>query len=99
MKRDILSYVTRCLPCQKIKAERVKYPGKLQPNDVPQMKWETISMDFIIGLPRSKGYDSIFVVVDLLTKMAHLIPVHKDASARDIAHVFMKGIFLYHGLP
>ena len=99
MKKDALSYVTRCLPCQRIKVERVKYPGKLQPNDIPQMNWETISMDFITGLPRSKRYDSIFVVVDLLTEMAHLIPVHKDPSARDIAHVFMKGIFLYHGLP
>ena len=99
MKRDVLSYVTRCLSCQRIKAERVKYPGKLQPNDIPQMKWETISMDFVTGLPRSKGYDSIFVVVDLLTKMVHLFPVHKDASAKDIAHVFMKGVFVYHGLP
>ena len=99
MKRDVLSYVTRCLPCQRIKAERIKYPGKLQPNEVPQMKWENISVDFITGLPRSKGYDSIFVVVDMLTKMAHLFPIHKDASAKDIAHVFMKGVFLYHGLP
>ena len=49
-------------------------------------------MDFITELPRSKGYDSIFVVVDLLTKMAHLFPVHKDASAKDIGHVFMKGV-------
>ena len=99
MKKDILSYVTRCLSCQKINAERVKYPGKLQPNDIPQMKWENISMDFVIGLPLSKGYDSIFVVVDMLTKVAHLIPVRKDASTKDIAHVFMRGIFVYHGLP
>ena len=51
MKRDVLSYVTRCLPCQRIKAERVKYPRKLHPNEVPQMKWENISMDFVTGLP------------------------------------------------
>ena len=99
LKRDALSYVTRCLSCQRIKAERVKYPGKLQPNDIPQMKWENISMDFVTGLPSSRGYDSIYVVVDMLTKMIHLFPVRKDASAKDIAHVFMKGIFLYHGLP
>ena len=99
MKRETLSYVTRCLSCQRIKAERVKYPGKLHPNDIPQMKWENISMDFVTGLPKSKGYDCIFVVVDMLTKMAHLIPIHKDATAKDIAHVFMKGVFLYHGLP
>ena len=63
------------------------------------MKWENISMDFAMGLPKSKGYDSIFVVIDMLTKMTHLFPTHKGSSAKDIAHVFMKGIFLYHGLP
>ena len=57
MKRDILAYVTRCLSCQHIKAERIRYPGKLHPHDIPQMKWENISMDFVTGLPTSKGYD------------------------------------------
>ena len=99
MKRDVLQYVARCLTCQKIKAERVKYPGKLQPIDAPQMKWECISMDFITGLPMSRGFDSIFVVVDMLTKVAHLFPVRKDYSAKDVAHVFMQGVFLHHGLP
>ena len=99
MKKDILTYVTSCLTCQRIKVERVKYPKKLHPIDVPQMKWECISMDFITGLPKSHGYDAIFVVVDMLTKMTHLFPIRKDFSAKDVAHVFMKGIFLYHGLP
>ena len=99
MKRDILEYVSKCLSCQKIKAERVRYPGKLHPIDAPQMKWECISMDFITGLPKSHGFDSIFVVVDMLTKVAHLFPVRKDYSAKDVAHTFMKGVFLYHGLP
>ena len=57
-------------------------------------------MDFVTGLPISKGYDSIFVVVDMLTKVAHLFPVCKKNSAhKDISHVFMKGAFLYHSLP
>ena len=99
MKRDVLQYVARCLICQKIKAERVKYPGKLQSIDAPQIKWECISMDFITGLPMSRGFDSIFVVVDILTKVAHLFPVQKDYSAKDVAHVFMQGVFLHHGLP
>ena len=99
LKKDILAYVNRCLSCQKIKAERVRYPGKLQPIDPPHMKWEYISMDFITGLPSSLGYDSIFVVVDMFTKMTHLFPVKSTASAKDIAFVFMKGIFTYHGLP
>ena len=99
MKRDILMYVTRCLSCQKIKTERVQYPGKLRPLDIPQMKWECISMDFITGLPKSLGYDAIFVVVYMLNKVAHLIPVCKDHTAKDIAMIFMKQVFVYHGLP
>ena len=63
------------------------------------MKWENISMDFITSLPKSKVYDSIFVVVDMLTKMCHLFLVHKDATTKDIAQVFMRGVSLYHGLP
>ena len=99
MKRDILTYVTKCLSCQRIKAERTKYPGKLHPHDIPQMKWENISMDFVTGLPTSKGYDSIFVVVDMLTNVAHLFLIKKDSTAKDVAHVFMHGVFLHHGLP
>ena len=56
-------------------------------------------MDFITGLPKSLGYDAIFVVVDMLTKVAHLIPVRKDHTAKDIAMIFMKQVFVYHGLP
>ena len=63
------------------------------------MKWECISMDFITGLPKSLSYDAIFVVVDMLTKVAHLIPVRKDNTAKDIATIFIKHIFVYHGLP
>ena len=56
-------------------------------------------MDFVTSLPKSKGYDCIFVVIDMLTKMTHLFPVHEESLYKDIAHVFMKGIFLYHGIP
>ena len=56
-------------------------------------------MDFVTGLPKSQGYDAIFVVVDMLTKMVHLIPVRKEYTAKEVAYVFMKNIFTYHGLP
>ena len=56
-------------------------------------------MDFVTGLPKSQGYNSIYVVIDMLTKLVHLFLVRKEASAKDIAHVFMKGVFMYHGLP
>ena len=54
-KRDVLSYVTRCLMCQGIKDKRVKYSNKLQPLDIPQMKWENISMGFFTRLPKFEG--------------------------------------------
>ena len=100
MKRDILQYVKECLSCQRIKAERVRMPGKLQPLDIPEMKWECISMDFITGLPTVQGgYDSIMVVVDMLTKVSHLILVKTSYTASDVARVFVKEIYRIHGLP
>ena len=72
LKGDILCYVKSCLDCQRIKAKRIKMLCKLQPLDIPQIKRECISMDFVTGLPMVQGgYDSIIVIVDLLTKVAH----------------------------
>jgi len=100
LKKDVLHHVRQCLVCQRVKAERVKMPGMLQPLDIPLMKWESISMDFVTGLPTIRsGYNSIFVVVDRLTKVAHLIPVKVTFSAMDIAKIFIKEIFRLHGLP
>ncbi|MCO5566565.1 hypothetical protein L7F22_020242 [Adiantum nelumboides] len=100
MKKDTSDYIRRCLICEKTKAERVRIPGKLHPLDIPQMKWESISMDFFTGLPKTTGkYDSIFVIVDKLTKVAHLIPVKQTATAADIAQVFVKEIVRLHGIP
>lgn len=100
MKKDTLEYVKKCLVCQKVKAERVKLPGKLHPLAIPEMKWECISMDFVTGLPKvSGGFDSIFVVVDKLTRVAHLIPIRTTATAADIAQIFIKEIVRLHGIP
>ena len=100
MKKDALEYCKQCLICQKVKAERVKIPGKLQPLDIPQMKWECISMDFITALPKVTGnFDSIFVVTDKLTKIIHLISTRTTASASDIAQLFVKEIVRLHGIP
>ena len=100
MKKDALEFTKQCLVCQKIKAKRVKLPGELHPLDVPNMKWEYISMDFITGLPTVLGrYDSIFVIVDKLTKVTHLFPVKKTFIAANIADVFIKEIVRLHGFP
>ena len=100
MKKDALEFAKQCLVCQKIKAKRVKLPGMLQSLDIPEMKWECVSMDFVTGLPSvSGGYDSIFVVVDKLTKVAHLIPVKKTFATSDVAKVFIKEVVWSHGFP
>ena len=69
MKREVAKYVSECDICHRVKASHLKPAGTLQPLSIPEWKWEDISMDFIVGLPRTqKGYDSIWVVVDRLTK-------------------------------
>jgi hypothetical protein len=74
--------------------------GLLQPLPIPEWKWETISMDFITGLPKStKKNDAIMVVVDKLSKSAHFIPVKSTCEAIDISNIFMKEIFRLHGMP
>jgi hypothetical protein len=69
MKREIAEHVAICDSCQRIKAEHQKPAGLLQPLRIPQWKWNEIGMDFVVGLPHTRaGYDSIWVVVDRLTK-------------------------------
>ncbi|GJR79173.1 putative reverse transcriptase domain-containing protein [Tanacetum coccineum] len=73
MKAEIATYVSKCLTCAKVKAEHQKPSGLLQQPEIPEWKWEKITMDFVSGLPRtSSGYDSIWVIVDRLTKSARL---------------------------
>ncbi|KAL5569806.1 hypothetical protein UlMin_026381 [Ulmus minor] len=69
MKKDVANYVAKCLVCQKIKAEHQRPAGVLQPIEIPEWKWEQISMDFVVGLPKTtNGYDAVWVIVDRLTK-------------------------------
>ena len=76
MKKEITAYVARCDTCSRVKADHLKPAGLLQPLSILGWKWEEISMDFIIVLPPTqKGFDSIWVIVDRLTKSAHFIPV------------------------
>jgi len=76
MKRDIIEYIGRCMECQKVKAEHRHPIGLLQSLPIPEWKWEVVTMDFIMRLPRiGKLHDSIMVVVDKLTKSSHFIPL------------------------
>jgi len=83
MKRKIAKYVSECDTCRRVKASHLRSAGPLQPLNIPSWKWEDISIDFIIGLPKtSKGYDSIWVIVDRLTKSAHFLPVKTTHTAK-----------------
>jgi hypothetical protein len=76
LKRDVATHVAMCEVYQRVKAEHQGQAGLLHPLKIPEWKWEKIGMDFMTGLPRTqKGYDSIWVIVDRLTKVAHFIHV------------------------
>jgi hypothetical protein len=100
MKEDIVNYVARCLECQQVKAEHRHPIGLLQPHAILESKWEVISMNFIVGLPlMARRHDSIFIVVDTLTKSAHFIPVRMMYQAPNIARFFISEIVRLHGVP
>jgi hypothetical protein len=71
----------------------------LNPLNIPKIKWAEISMDFIEGLPKSRGKDVIFVVVDRLTKYAHFIPLSHPFTVHQVATLFMQHIHKLHGFP
>jgi hypothetical protein len=97
MKRDIMEYVSLCDTCQRVKAEHQRPAELLQPLKILKWNWEEIGMDFIVGLPR--GYDSIWVIVDRLTKVAHFIPIKTTYSRANLAELYMSWIVCLHGVP
>jgi hypothetical protein len=93
MKKDVAAHVALCDVCQRVKAEHQRPAGLLQPLQVPEWKWKEIGMDFIVGLPRTQdGYDSIWVIVDRLSKVAHFIPVKTTYSRAKLAELYISKI-------
>jgi hypothetical protein len=100
MKREIAKYVSECDTCQRVKASHLKVSGTLQPLPIPSWKWEDISMDFIVGLPQtSQKHDSIWVIIDRLTKTAHFLPVHTIYTVKKYAKIYLEHIIRLHGVP
>ncbi|GJS07560.1 putative reverse transcriptase domain-containing protein [Tanacetum coccineum] len=100
MKRDVAEYISRCLTCSKIKAEHQKPSGLLQQPEIPEWKWEKITMDLVTKLPRSSGgYDVIWVIVDRLTKSAHFLPIREDYKMEKLAKMYINEIVARHGVP
>jgi hypothetical protein len=90
MRRKTTRYVSKCDTCQKVKADYMKPGGLLQPLSVPDWKWDDISMDFIMGLPMTAHkFNSIWVIVDRLTKSAHFIPIHTKHRVEKYAKIYI----------
>ncbi|GKD93078.1 putative reverse transcriptase domain-containing protein [Tanacetum coccineum] len=98
MKADIDTYVNKCLTCAKVKAEHQRPSGLLVQPDIPEWKWEKITMDFITKLPKKvAGFDSIWVIVDRLTKSAHFLPMKETDSTEKLTRLYMKEIVIEYG--
>ena len=99
LKATVTQLIAHCPICQISKTERVPYPGLLNPLQIPKTKWSEISLDFVEGLPKSKGKDVILVVVDRLTKYAHFIPMSHTYTVKTVADLFFDNIIKLHGPP
>ena len=99
LKSDIEKFVAECLVCQQNKVETIKTPSLPHPLSIPSQPWEEISMDFITGLPKSKGKSVIMVVVDRLTKYAHFCALSHPFKASTAATTFTDTIQKLHGNP
>ena len=93
MKCDIVDFIAKCPNYQQVKYEHKRPGGILQRMPIPEWKWERIAMDFLVGLPKTMGrYDSIWVIVDRLTKSSHFIPVKVTYNAEKLAKIYISKI-------
>jgi hypothetical protein len=100
MKREAARCVSECETCRKVKADYMKPGGLLKPLSVLKWKWDDISMDFIVGLPlTTHKFDSIWVIVDRLSKSSHFIPIHTRYDARKYAEIYIARVLCLHGVP
>jgi hypothetical protein len=100
MKREAARYVSKCDTHRKVKADCMKPGGLLQQLSIPEGKWDDISIDFIVGLPLTgRKYDSIWVIVDRLSKSAHFIPVHTNYNVQKYVGIYMAHVLCLHRVP
>jgi hypothetical protein len=99
MKHETAHYVSECDTCWKVKADYLKSRGLLQPLSILEWKWDDISMDFIVGLPlMARKFDSIWVIVDRLSKSTHFILVHTNYNVQKYAGIYIARVLCLHGV-
>lgn len=99
MTKFVAAYVAGCDMCNRTKIFPAKPVGTLMPNRVPSRRWQVVTCDLIVGLPESQGYDSIFLVIDRLSKRAHVMPTTSEVTSAGIARLFRDNVWRHHGLP
>jgi len=98
MKKDIADYVAQCFTCQKVKTEHQKSGGLLQYLTIPVWKWDHITMDFVVGMPRTqRHHDAIWVIVDQLSKSTHFLAIKTVFNTEQLAKLYIKEIVRLHG--
>jgi hypothetical protein len=99
MKCEAAQYVFECDTCRKVKADYMKPRGLLQPLSIPEWKWDDISMEFIVGFPMiARRFDSIFVIMDRLSKSAHFIPFNTNYKVQRYAEIYIAHVLCLHGV-
>ncbi|GJW61650.1 putative reverse transcriptase domain-containing protein [Tanacetum coccineum] len=100
MKADIATYVSKCLTYARVKVKHQRPSGLLVQPAIPEWKWDNIMMDFITNLPKSsQGFDTIWVIVDRLTKSAHFLPIRENDPLDKLARLYLNMIVARHGIP
>jgi hypothetical protein len=98
INQDVQSFVQACMTCQQAKPDMTKAPGLLQPLSVPKRAWQTISIDFVEGLPLSGSANCILVIVDKFIKYAHFLPLKHPFTTYSAAKLFMENVYKLNGL-
>src|SRR5258706_11191181 len=95
----VTQYVNNCTTCIRAKKRNYKLHRVLRPLPILEGPWQWTKSDHIVKLPRSKGFDSIYVIVDRFTKMAHFVPTTEKVSEEDLINIHLKNIWILHSLP
>jgi len=99
MSRYIGQYISTCDLCIRTKPIRQVPVGELHPLRIPDSRWDTLSVDFIVELPLSSGHDAVIMVVDSVSKRMHFILTHTTVTAEGAARLFLHQVWKLHGLP